>query len=192
MKEKSIIFRGDGVLAILEDRKTKTRRVITEKWQLCRSPEDEPDWFIENCPYGKTGDRLWVRETWMKFNNQIIYRADRSIIMVEGYAADGTSHGTIQPWRPSIFMPRWASRITLEITGVRVERLWDISFRDCRAEGINFISDRPIHHEIANKIYRDRFQELWNSINAKRGYGWDVNPLVWVIEFRVIQKSKTN
>jgi len=97
-------------------------------------------------------------------------------------------------WQPSIFMPRWASRITLEIKHVRIMRLQNISFRDCLAEGIKdeiclIASGQPIPYEIAVKIARDRFRELWDSINLKRGYGWETNCWVWRITFRRIMEE---
>jgi len=85
-------------------------------------------------------------------------------------------------WKPSIHMPRWASRITLEVTGVRVERVQAITEADAEAEGIAFMRDIPDADEtLTAKVL---FEILWESINAKRGYGWDVNPWVWVVEFR--------
>jgi hypothetical protein len=97
-------------------------------------------------------------------------------------------------WRPSIFMPRWASRITLEVTGVKVERVQDISEDDAKAEGairmLNQFDGVYWTHGADKNAYRDvrlSFFTLWDSINAKRGFGWDVNPWVWVISFRVIK-----
>ncbi|MFL1405413.1 hypothetical protein ACJO2E_08730 [Marinobacter sp. M1N3S26] len=134
------------------------------------------------CPYGQPGDRLWVRETWRQFNaidecgcsespcgcpctDTVLYRATHD---------DGESK-----WRPSIHMPRWASRITLEITDVRVERLQDISVADAKAEG------GPTHgHSGAEISYRRGFRHLWSQINGPDS--WDANPWVWVIEFRRI------
>ena len=81
-------------------------------------------------------------------------------------------------WTPSIFMPRFASRLTLEIVNVRVERLQEISVVDCGAEGMEFANEVPI---------KERYKRLWNDINAKRGFGWDKNPWVWVIEFERIK-----
>ena len=145
------------------------------------------------CPYGQVGDRLWVRETWMVGNYgdasecspiNISYRAggnsliehsnlpNRAIILAKQY---GFQSGN---WRPSIFMPKWASRITLEITGVRVEQVQRISISDALAEGIEH---KPFE---AISIY----QKLWDSINAKRGYGWASNPWTWVLEFKRVEK----
>jgi hypothetical protein len=83
-------------------------------------------------------------------------------------------------------MPRWASRITLEITGVRVERVQEISERDARAEGIQPVLEDGIWSHNGHVLPRDGFADLWDSVNAKRGYSWDVNPWVWVLEFKQI------
>jgi hypothetical protein len=91
------------------------------------------------------------------------------------------------PWRPSIHMPRWASRITLEVAGVRVERLRDITEEGAKAEGVS--PTCPIYGDCGgykHEGHKEAFTKLWDSIYAKRGFGWDVNPLVWVIEFKRI------
>ena len=141
-------------------------------------------------PYGVAGDRLWGRETWrnhggreyeyLEDQSQVIYRADLDAV------TDAITEKT--KWRPSIFMPRWASRISLELTGVRVERLNDISTADCWAEGVV-----PPVYKTPGNIGGDRsvwicYQELWDSLNEKRGYGWKNNPLVWVLEFRKVSR----
>jgi hypothetical protein len=129
-----------------------------------------PPW--SKWPY-QLGDTLWVRETWAystDYDGDVIL--NRKIL----YRADGEKTILPSTWRPSIHMPRWASRINLEVTGVRVERLKDITEEDALAEGV-ISSDY-------DKTYRYAFSVLWDSINAKRGYGWAANPWVWVIEFR--------
>jgi hypothetical protein len=133
--------------------------------------------YIRFCPYGQPGDRLWVRETFADLidigggHNYCAYKADLKI---------DSSYEDHTHWTPSIFMPRWASRITLEITGVRVERVRDITPEDAYQEGM-------VHNITASEAdCLTPFRELWDSINAKRGYGWDVNPWVWVIGFRRI------
>ena len=149
------------------------------------------------CPYGQPGDRLWVRESWSPDPPDVDgwgYTAwagcrEGQIAGVPerfrhprfcNYAADWL-HGPIR-WTPSIHMPRWASRITLEVTGVRVERLQDISEADAQAEGWTrrpeVSTDPQVHKEAA----RDWFMDLWESINGPGS--WDENPWVWVIEFR--------
>lgn len=204
MTERPILFSGEMVRAILENRKTQTRRVIKphrgyECHTVC-SPGLAADpwavWFhysetvrvghIVECPYGQPGDRLWVRETWgydwfddgqsVAYKN-IVYRADDG--------AQPRDQGDPAPWRPAIFMPRWASRITLEITKVRVERLQQISIRDIYAEGLTIpcLDDNP-STETLDAIAIGSWRNLWDQINAKRGFGWDKNPWCWVIEFR--------
>ena len=173
MKERPILFSGPMVQPVLDDKKTKTRRVIP--WLAS----------LECCPYGVPGDRLWVRETWTTesprwdgekpeaFMDSVLTHNDALLYKATDKDAD-------RIWRPSIFMPRWASRITLEITDVRVERLQDISEADAEAEGATPQVVLP-----GDAVsYVAGFYWLWDSINAKRGYGWDRNPLVWVITFR--------
>ncbi|AJW97491.1 hypothetical protein BM43_3160 [Burkholderia gladioli] len=144
------------------------------------------------CPHGQPGDRLWVRETWAAFDADGMHpgkphdlRDGPWPIIAYGVAKDFPK-GTA---RPAIHMPRWASRITLEITSVRVERLQDISEADAIAEGIEHTSDgfsvdegRHFHAARA----RDSFASLWDGLNEARGHGWEANPWVWVIEFRRI------
>jgi len=158
------------------------------------------------CPFGQPGDQLWVRETWNWFDPDSIptdragpraiftgNQGNRSIPWVAAYAADGhlpyPGYEGRDHWRPSIHMPRWASRITLEITGVRVERLQDISEADAMAEGCTknhngYFWGGP-HPESGLKqlaTAQSAYQDLWESINGPGS--WDVNPWVWVIEFR--------
>jgi len=165
----------------------------------CTDSQDEPSFDIRDLPY-QTGMKLWVRETWAVSKRldslpprELFWLQDnedfpQSIIY---YRAD-SSNG-INPlrgkWRPSIFMPRWASRITLEITGVRVERIQDISDTDCCFEmGCPAKWDGP-GPEPYKRNLRGSFTYLWDSLNAKRSFGWDVNPWVWVIEFRRLGKD---
>ena len=152
MTEKPILFSGPMVRAILEGRKTQTRRVKKG----------------DKCPYG--ADRLWVRETFQGTAKPLAYRAD------------GESKSPVCPWKPSIHMPRWASRINLRVKGMHVEHLWEIEPYDCLREGI----EPPASHERDKDIIvLGKFQELWDSINDKRGFGWEKNPLLWVVEFEV-------
>lgn len=249
MIEKPILFSGEMVRAILDDRKAQTRRV-------CKSPKSSlvdiqnGEWVVQDksfftkldfwtfkretnknhrlygkqfacnsiaidsihCPYGQVGDRLWVRERWR------VGAWDEDGTIAVDYKADGysrkewlkcpdeelferlwiqstheamasklpmTGEGEYhwQPgespcrWRPSIHLPRWASRITLEIVNIRVERLQEISEDDCVAEGV---SPKP------SKMAKACYELLWDCINAKRGYSWESNPWVWVIEFKNI------
>jgi hypothetical protein len=200
MKEKPILFSGEMVRAILDGRKTQTRRVVKYNHMLgepaawCGAAVGgaiEPiiGEYQRFCPYGAPGDRLWVRETWASFGDsasitppvphqcQIRYHADNVCQWRDvPQGARGLYPDASFRLRPSIHMPRWASRITLEITGVRVERLNAITAGDAEQEGVD-----------ARECCRvEAFERLWDSINAKRGYGWAVNPWVWVIEFRRI------
>lgn len=209
MKERPILFSGEMVTAILEDRKTQTRRVVKPQpevlYPFALVRQNGTGWIVEKwprqerefgnfgrvervvCPYGQPGDRLWVRETWACFGgDEYTYQKDR--LAVSYRATWDTDRATDFPraslgyipgdrWRPSIYMPRWASRITLEITKVRVERVQDITNEDAYAEGCDFrLANTPNH--------ANAFAILWDNINAKRRFGWDENPWVWVIEFR--------
>lgn len=149
---------------------------------------------IIKCPYGQPGDRLWVRETFRLQNfscdyghwsADICYRVDESI---SEHRALFVSENERIGWRPSIHMPRWASRITLEVTGVRVERVNDISLADVLKEGIGLIKDE--YGFADTRATLDSFQTLWDKINAKRGYSWDSNPWVWVGEFKQVAAAK--
>jgi hypothetical protein len=202
MKEKPILFSGEMVRAILDGRKTQTRRVIKNAGGGCRGfiPERETYYFgidlrtvdngpqtaIEVKPPCAVGDLLWVRETWAT-NEQIgIHPADAEII----YRATSPEFGEEfegWKWRPSIFMPRWASRLTLRVTGVRAERVHDISRPDIRAEGVVCAWCQKQQGGYC-ECYK-MFSALWDSINAKRGYGWDASPWVWVIEFEVVNNA---
>jgi hypothetical protein len=146
------------------------------------------------CPYGeKKGDRLWVRETWLdQIGDQSIgyylYRAD----LPWHWNAEDTEHGEEvamnaedYKWKPSIHMPREASRILLEVDEIKIERIQDISTDDIKVEGI--IQRFPkVNDQFTPDILKGQFFELWNSINSKRGFGWDKNPWVWVVKFKVI------
>jgi len=188
VKERPILFNTEMVRAVLDGRKTQTRRVITAKKNqtVLRSfLSGLLHWekIMPYCPYGKVGDRLWVRETWatQKGVAGVIYKADNPERLIDG------------PWSPSIFMPRWASRITLEITDVRVERVQDITPEDAKAEGLTpyaIYGGRPHSWTVEDQTFTDpckAFSRLWDSINAQRGYGWDANPWVWVIEFKPVE-----
>jgi hypothetical protein len=197
MKERPILFSGEMVRAILDDRKTMTRRVVKPQ------PEQDTDCpyhigtGIERkariCPYGKPGDRLWVRETFCDRNNngeQIkpLYRSDGQEYQ------DGDGRLFEPKWKPSIFMPRMYSRITLEITNVRVERLQKINNADALAEGTPgaWVENSEYlggYEENENKAHVFFFRQLWDSINAKRGYSWESNPWVWVVEFERIKEQ---
>lgn len=166
-KERPIIFTGPLIRKILAGEKTQTRRVALG---------DRP------CPQGKPGDRLWVRETWTTTDGTWD-TVKPSIIPANAwggllYRADYFEERRSRPWRPPIFMPRWASRIQLEVVSVRKERLQKITEADALAEGCN-----SYFHA------RDEFKRLWQAINGKRHggrYAWPRDPQVWAVEFKRI------
>ncbi len=150
------------------------------------------------CPYGAPGDRLWVKEAWRPVEREsdgldgVLFRADDAFVGIEntveaadlwGAAYNNGKYGT--KWRSPLFLPRWASRISLEITGVRVERLQDISKDDAIAEGCShWECGHPDCMSEGHYGPRGAFVGLWNTVNAKRGFAWESNPWVWVIEFK--------
>ncbi|MES2355582.1 MAG: hypothetical protein V4568_14530 [Pseudomonadota bacterium] len=185
MKERPILFSGPMVRTILDGSKTQTRRVIKTPDNCVLWVGDKGTVKVDvmqdghlkavtvHCPYGQPGYRLWVRETWqsnLMKKGCVFYRADQADIGLK--------------WRPSIFMPRWASRITLEVTGVRVERVQDISEENSMAEGTGRWAAETVGHGEKYICHRHAFHTLWDSINAERGFGWDLNPWVWVVEFK--------
>lgn len=213
MKERPILFSGPMVRALLDGSKTQTRRALKVQPTHFNPvgvprrvvPSGGPSDVIR-CPYGETGDRLWVRETWQgPLLQEFEVDADPDwhyashIHQYQNpahceYAADGgpkpeyTDADDVmrQGWRPSIHMPRWASRITLEITSARVERLQDISEADALAEGI--VRQPDGGHGLADTTHyhhtdpRQSYFSLWEAINGPDS--WAANPWVWAIEFR--------
>ena len=197
MKERPIIMGAESVQAILDGRKTQTRRVVgkkaLERFEFAPSGELigsfnelHPEWeiypTIDDAPYC-VGDRLWVRETYCTVMGGppfglCFYRADSESIVIE------TQYGTqyMSPdWKSPMFMPKAMSRITLEITDIHVERLQDITAQEAIAEGM------PIPY-VARDEYEpiSMYRELWEKLNSKRGYSWESNPWVWVISFKVV------
>lgn len=175
MKERPILFSGPMVRAILDGRKTQTRRIVKAKhlpfMENLLGGFLDGKWNQRPLPYGQPGDRLWVREAWANT------RGDDSLPTY--YRSDERIEDLQRTWKPSIHMPRWASRITLEITGVRVERLQDISDLEARQEGL-----QPDFYGSVMGCKR-KFIDLWESINGPGS--WAANPRVWVIEFRRIK-----
>jgi hypothetical protein len=198
------------IKAILDGRKTQTRRVINPQprsndglyfycpkrgigaTELKAVPQV---WMEYGCPYGQVGNRLWVRETWAtekRMNNKppsFLGEASDIPLWYKATLPDERypllSRVIQGNWRPSVRMPRWASRITLEITEVRVERVQEISEGDAIAEGC--LSDAELTddgNDYSGLYAGDRFYLLWDSLNAKRGYSWSNNPWVWVISFK--------
>ena len=205
MKERPILFSASMVRAILDGSKTQTRRVI----KLPDSPMTyaKSDWMIAcepigRCPYGKPGDHLWVREAFWAFGKwEQRYSEkkqrkewcfiDMTLERDRLYQYQDPSPGKFRhrrdidlAWWPrnSIYMPRIASRIQLEINAIRIERLQDISEEDAIAEGVTFEPTHPRHQQHMGK---DAYQRLWETINGEGS--WDANPWVWVVEFKVIK-----
>jgi hypothetical protein len=187
MTERPILFSTPMVKAILDGRKTMTRRVVKVN-SSGRVQFKHKQWHIEDensilgCPYGITGDHLWVRETFVDtydlgdYPGHPIYKATY-LKDLSGFNPPPETWDIA--WKPSIFMPRCASRITLEITNVRVERLHEITEEDAEKEGVSFT-------QYTNANARFHFMELWDSINGNK-YPWNSNPWVWVIEFRKVK-----
>lgn len=208
-KERPVLFNSEMVRAILGGKKTQTRRVIKPQ------PESASYWtefegaFYPNtraatpaglvCPYGIPKDRLWVRETWQPMcEHEECYGANlrTGAGLYVNYRADGRGEETVPPdggmddakvrWKPSIFMPRWACRLTLQVVSTRVERVQDISENDAEAEGCEMY-DQKTMAKFAIPGARYRFERLWDHINSKRGFSWESNPWVWVVEFKRIE-----
>jgi hypothetical protein len=221
-KERPILFSGEMVRAILDGRKTQTRRVIkpqpvlvesSHRWtwpipanlvrpgcctSVCTASREWWEYLAPEQWKYKVGDRLWVREAWARIEPYPCVGEDYGLPKVDPFEYGGQDlldywrqrvvfrvddeNRIVPRWRPSIHMPRWASRITLEVTGVRVERVQDISASDAESEGVFSVYQFGMPRMEAVNC----FHSLWDAINAKRGYGWDANPWVWVIEFKRI------
>ena len=182
LREKPILMSGPMVQAILEGRKTQTRRVVKPqpeiradgkvlRWNNGNSFGSVAGFALDQSRHGQPGDRLWVKETF--------YTHDKHEPNFTGFYRATDAERDVK-WKPSIFMPRRFSRLTLEITAVRVERLQSISAADCVAEGIPGDPFSPAE-------VRQAYQELWESINGPGS--WDLNPWVWCISFRRINAS---
>ncbi|MEH9098433.1 hypothetical protein RAF55_05745 [Klebsiella pneumoniae] len=206
MKERGMIFNGEMVRAILDGRKTQTRRPI--KWKQTRfteigEREDGSKWpwsedaehacdFWHPCPFGDVGDRIWVREAFRVHSRAtdvatLVYKASERNSWTEQThrvpVAVCNKPATPEKWTPSLHMPRWASRILLEITDVRVERLNSISDADAKAEGCCYGRGGGIPDFAVNPA--DHFPTLWASIYGQES--WNANPWVWVIEFERVE-----
>lgn len=210
MKERPILFKDEMIRAILEGRKTQTRRVVKPpknvdpkhwmpeklwdgQFKALHWPADCAEFEILKCPYGQPGDRLWVRETWAEPTTldpgPTFYKADYPAC-VPAHFSNVPAASAIK-WKPSIHMRRDQSRIKLKITDVRVERLQDISEADAKAEGVKYHSDMYGYLLYGNYAGMgpvdgvgpiNSFVSLWETIN---GHGsWDENPWVWVVEFK--------
>lgn len=234
MKQRPILFSAPMVRAILDGRKTQTRRLVSpqplppvHRWecidghwhargvtpgvarQYCTTWPDPV-----GCPYGVVGDRLWVREEHYRFGhwepvpgvrtpggrqkwkfvgdtNEVLFEAPRAFRNGCHQKDPATS-----AWHKRLarFMPRWASRITLEVTGVRVEQLQGLSEADALAEGFLYMTNpygrfyRAVESDAWDDDPRDAFRRIWERVNYKReGAAWASNPLVWVVGFRVLE-----
>ncbi len=221
MKDHPILFSGEMARALLEGRKTQTRRIVKPQpdedgicLDLGRNQYLDTSERVYRCPYGMPGDRLWVRETWgvgtrpdqiEGWCDGVEYRADKFYLDehellplhpvnlpdnadLEDYRGKGC-------WRPSIHMPRWASRLTLCVTGIRVERLQAISEQDAMTEGaepydVSMLSAdelQLLNAPLLDRLtpYKNGFALLWESIYKN----WNDNPWVWVVEFVPIEKN---
>jgi hypothetical protein len=229
-KERPILFSAPMVRAILEGRKTVTRRALSAQslknigygvqlGECHELPSEGPlhpnsiDYYTAFCPYGQPGDRLWVRETFALLGNEdgccidwqdnLIKGDDRSAARIYRASCPPGDYGLNQipakaewkpdteameydgAWRPSIHMPRWASRILLEITAVRVERLQDISRPGIRAEGLQCPPE--LASDDVSPNYRDWYPAAWRELWESTGGDWAANPWVWVVEFKRVQ-----
>jgi hypothetical protein len=169
-RERPILFSGPMVRALLDGTKTQTRRVLKPGGDYRQDLVAPADGVPSRCRFGAPGDRLWVRETWAcnPYDDALWYRATDQL-------PDKAEYGPLK-WRPSIFMPRAASRITLVITGVRVERLQDITRGDAMAEGC------PFANMARGEDPRVWYEHLWCNLNGADS--WRANQWVWVVEFR--------
>ncbi len=211
MTDRAIIFRGSMVRTILDGRKTQTRRTVNLGYDYAHSGQEFEELrdriaFFRGlnsnmihgvrCPYGQSGDRLWVRETFAlsiedpdtesrDVKDPMLW--DTPIYKANPVAGEWERDGrrlSRPPWRSPRYMPRWASRITLDVKSVRVERVQDITHGDVFAEGIGSEVPRKFSQAVTQGA---EFETLWNSINAKRGHGWDANPWVWVVGFEMVR-----
>lgn len=206
MKERPILFSAPMVRALLAGTKTQTRRVVKPQppadwdrncwyrapvWGWTRNEVPSAEWHKVRCPYGQPGDRLWVREAFMHEPADYCWEASVSIPCRPAetvYRADHDGDTRGAGWKPSIHMPRALSRITLEVTAVRVDRLQDISDAHAVAEGVSPRQPAAASGIYITGQYRLGFRDLWESINGPGS--WDANPWVWVVEFqRVLPAS---
>ena len=211
VKERPIIFSGEMIKAILDGKKTMTRHLVKFKdfttdsitplhielaeGRYCLFNERN-GWLIgyPKCKFGEIGDRLWVRETWQEIGPDCLltykatYPSDlyakRPELENVPPLAGLKERGYL--WKSPITMPRWASRILLEITDIRVERLQDISCEDAVKEGFSDKKPSGMQPAMMPNPKAD-FRNYWDSLNTKKGYPWSSNPWVWVVEFKVIE-----
>jgi hypothetical protein len=190
-RERPIIFSAPMIKAILANRKTQTRRIVKFN-DAGRVRLGKRNWHVDDpavttaCPYGQPGDRLWVRENWRPLMDHLSECTGPEDIRFAASVSE--AEWAISKWRPSIHMPRWASRITLAVTDVRVQRLNSISEADAIAEGCPAV---PLHSlDCASTAPSEHFRRLWESIHGPGS--WDANPWVWAVSFeRVVAKARS-
>ena len=218
MKERPLIFTAESVRAILEGRKTQTRRVAKPFADNVRIVNGVPKAYSPGCPegwviaspYGVPGDRLWVREGFhlcvQPAHGTQGTAGKPYCVFPDGgqtFSWCGEYHPPLPKYDPGafdrlppkkspLFMPRWASRLTLEITDIRVQRVQEISHEDALAEGcrgLNWVASSPYiagPHTDDGELPVEEYQRVWNEINAKRGHSWASNPWVWAITFKKV------
>lgn len=221
MKERGILFSAPMVHALLDGRKSVTRRIVKPQppagvlgFAVSTCTLTNLSDYSVRCPYGVPGDRLWVRETWGAADQMyqdhdsdpprvVAYRATKTAIQFDAdpprpiptYDRDQWNWDALT-WRPSIFMPRWASRITLEVTEVRAERLHEITEADAKAEGVPRDTE-PCDHarrscaeiKCLGPTFKCSFANLWEEINGDRA-PWRSNPWVWVVAFKRVEQGR--
>jgi hypothetical protein len=209
MKEKPILFSTDMVRAILDGRKTQTRRIVKEAigWGPVWKPTLINETHLDSipryemrtgkqysvrffkCPYGQVGDVLWVRETWGRETWQVP-DPDRPLKYIL-FKADNPDAYTVTGWKPSIHMPKDAARIWLRIESIVVERLQDITEEDAKREGVELLVDGLYRHyyqpQLPAQTARESFRTLWQHINGPDS--WKHNPWVWVVKYKVLSTT---
>lgn len=219
MTEYPILFTVPMVQAILDGRKSVTRRVVTVPWKgSVRTLPYSPYWLVEDgkllfmnvndggefkptrSPYGAPGDRLWVRESWGLHlyhdftcwnRDSLAQRSKEEILSVWELAYRADAESPYDHWRPNIHMPRWAARLMLEVVSIRVERLHEVTDEEALLEGVEPDRAHGLGHPDDADSARERYRALWDAINSGRGYGWNVNPWVWRIEFKRLAREVT-
>jgi hypothetical protein len=210
IKERPILFSGPMVRAILEGQKTQTRRIAKgERWIIAIQDTAPADSLGQVCPYGAPGERLWVRENFRAKSwsadggwGEIEYQAGGALLIDGAPWSFADAYPEKHPadrWRPARFMPRWASRLLLQIESVKVERLNDISEADAIAEGISPLSSPAgwwAGSERKGQVEgfptaKDAYSDLWDKINGDRA-NWASNPWVWVVEFKKVEAPHAN
>ena len=217
MKERPIIFNGDMVRAVLSGQKTQTRRPVKPQ-PIFKDLASPPRWcwsgkghtvkwvdrisplgMTGDCHFGQPGDHLWVKETFYRYYPSETWPEPKALYKADGITlCDKDSEGKKQRWTPSTHMPRSLSRIILEITDIRVERVQNITSDGAIAEGAYEV--RKVGDDIAHATWtmdgldwrydtpREAFAATWDSLYAARGLGWDVNPWVWVVTFKRMEE----